>query len=124
MAKNVERLAKRLGASIIGTVPEYSAGAFGVAVLARVLRERLEPSQGKRPGRPSNPSWDKRPKVPMSTATEKKLAELARLLSDQERQVSPMQVAAQILEDATASFFSVTESKRIGRSGSRRVDAD
>lgn len=105
MAKNIKLLAKKLGAEVVGRVPEYSAGAFGVAVLAKTLRERLEPSRGKRPGRPSNPKWVKRPKVPMAPETEQRLKELARLLSDEERQVTPMQVAAQILEDATASYL-------------------
>ncbi len=88
-----------------------------MAVLAQELRARLEPGKGKRPGRPSNPDWQKRPKVPMSGQTEKRLAELARLLSDDERQVSPMQVAAQILEVATASYFGRAEAKKNGRSG-------
>ncbi|SRR6266571_7224189 len=105
MAKNIELLAKKLGAEVVGRVPEYSAGAFGVAALANVLKERLEPSKGKRPGRPSNPNWIKRPKVPMATETEHRLKELARLLSDDERRVTPMQVAAQILEEATASYI-------------------
>ena len=105
MAKNVETLAKKLGATVVGTVPDYSAGAFGMAKLAEALRERLEPSVGKRPGRPSNPAWSKRPKVPMAPETEQRLKELANLLSAGERQVSPMQVAALILEQATASYF-------------------
>lgn len=105
MAKNIETLAKRLGATVEGTVPEYSAGAFGMAALANTLQERLEPSIGKRPGRPSNPAWSKRPKVPMAPETEQRLKELAHLLSEGERQVSPMQVAALILEQATASYF-------------------
>ena len=104
MAKNIKLLADKLGATLGGQVPEYSAGAFGIAMLAKVLKERLEPGRGKRPGRPSNPRWIKRPKVPMAPETEKRLQELARLLSDDERQVTPMQVAAQILEDATASY--------------------
>lgn len=105
MAKNIEALAEKLGATIEGQVPEYSAGAFGMAALANTLRERLEPSVGKRPGRPSNPAWSKRPKVPMAPETEQRLKELAHLLSEGERQVSPMQVAALILEQATASYF-------------------
>ena len=105
MAKNVETLAKKLGATVMGTVPDYSAGAFGMAKLAETLQERLEPSVGKRPGRPSNPAWSKRPKVPMAPETEQRLKELAGLLSAGERQVSPMQVAALILEQATASYF-------------------
>src|SRR5438128_4820144 len=104
MAKNVDALAKKLGAKVVGRVLEYSAGAFGVATLAKVLKERLEPSKGKRPGRPSNPKWIRRPKVPMAPETEQRLKELARLLSDDERQVTPMQVAAHILEEAAASY--------------------
>jgi hypothetical protein len=105
MAKNIEILAKKLGATIEGTVPDYSAGAFGMAALANVLRERLEPSTGKRPGRPSNPAWSKRPKVPMAPETEQRLKEIASLLSEEDRRVSPMQVAALLLEQATASYF-------------------
>ena len=104
MAKNVDLLAKKLGAKITGRVPEYSAGAFGVAALAKSLRDRLEPGKGKRPGRPSNPRWVMRPKVPMAPETEHRLKELARMLSDDQRQVTAMQVAAQILEEATASY--------------------
>lgn len=105
MAKNIKSLAKKLGADVVERVPEYTAGAFGVAALANVLKERLEPGKGKRPGRPSNPNWVKRPKVPMAAETEQRLKELARLLSDDERQVTPMQVAAHILEEATASYI-------------------
>jgi hypothetical protein len=105
MAKNLESLAKKLGATVVGTVPDYSAGAFGMAALAHTLRERLEPGIGKRPGRPGNPAWSKRPKVPMAPETEQRLKELAHLLSVGERQVSPMQVAALILEQATARYF-------------------
>lgn len=106
MARNIDRLAQKLGARVVERVPEYSAGAFGIAGLAQHLRARLEPGQGKRPGRPSDSSWKKRPKVPMSLETERRLRDLASRMSDQERQVSPMQVAAEILEVATASFFS------------------
>jgi hypothetical protein len=33
MAKNIENLAKKLGATVVGTIPEHSAGAFGIAAL-------------------------------------------------------------------------------------------
>ena len=98
-------MAKKLCATVVGTVPDYSAGAFGIAALANTLRERLEPSIGKRPGRPSNATWSKRPKVLIAPETEERLKELSRLLSEGERRVSPMQVAALILEDATTSYF-------------------
>jgi hypothetical protein len=114
MAKNIDALARRLGAEVIGQVPVYTAGAFGVASLAKVLRERLQPSKGKRPGRPSNPAWVHRPKVPMAPETEERLKELATLLSDEDRQVTPMQVAAQLLEEAAASYIprSPTDKRR------------
>jgi hypothetical protein len=41
----------------------------------------------------------------MAPATEERLKELSQLLSQGERQVSPMQVAALILEQATDSYF-------------------
>lgn len=105
MVRKIEELAGKLGAEVVGTVPDFSAGAFGIAKLARTLRERLEPGQGKRPGRPSNPGWSKRSKVPLAAETEERLEQLARMLSDERRKVSPMQVAAQLLEEATASYF-------------------
>jgi hypothetical protein len=118
MARDIDALAKKLGAAVVGTVPDYSPGAFGMAALANTLRERLEPSAGKRPGRPSNPAWIKRPKVPMAPETEQRLKDLASLLSEGERRVSPMQVAALILEEATASYFQPgTAAKRKRRDG-------
>jgi hypothetical protein len=41
MARNIDVLAKKLGASVVGPVPDYSAGAFGMAVLANTSRRRL-----------------------------------------------------------------------------------
>ena len=115
MAKNIKLLAEKLGAKVIAQVPEYSAGTFGVAVLAKPLRERLEPGKGKRPGRPSNPRRVKRPKAPMAAETELRLKELARLLSDEQRQVTPTQEAAQILEEATASHIPHRTIRNAGR---------
>jgi hypothetical protein len=102
MAKNREKLAELLGAEIVGEVPDVGGGAFGMARLAHLLHQRLTPSQGERPGRPTDPRWVLRPKVPMSAATAEKLARLADALSTGERKVSPMQVAAQLLEEVVA----------------------
>lgn len=104
MAKNREKLAALLGAKIVGEVPDVGGGAFGMARLAHFLHQRLRPSKGERPGRPTNPNWVIRPKVPMSEATAEKLAQLAEVLSTAERKVSPMQVAAQLLEQAVAAL--------------------
>lgn len=102
MAKNRDRLAQLLGAKIVGRVPDVGGGAFGMARLAHFLHQKLTPSQGERPGRPTDPNWVIRPKVPMSQATAEKLAQIAKALSSPQRKVSPMQVAAQLVEEAVA----------------------
>jgi hypothetical protein len=48
MTKAAESLAKKLGATVVGTVPDYSAGVLGMSALADTLQHRLEPSVGKR----------------------------------------------------------------------------
>ena len=100
MAKNREKLAALLGAKIVGEVPDVGGGAFGMARLAHILHQRLTPSQGERPGRPTDASWVHRPKVPMSEATYQILVKVAETMSTPERKVSPMQAAAHLLEEA------------------------
>ena len=106
MARNIKGIGRALGAEIVGQVPQTGGGAFGAARLAQVvnaLRERLQPSRGIRPGRPTSKDWRLRSKVPMSPKTRSKLRRLAKQLSTTERKVSPMQVAAHLLEEAVAS---------------------
>jgi hypothetical protein len=103
MAKNIRRIAGRLGAKVVTRLPDVGGGAFGAARLAAIvetLRRRLVPGQGRRAGRPTDPNWVHHPKVPMSEATERLLTRLAEQASTSARKVSPMQLAAQILEDA------------------------
>jgi len=102
MAKNREKLAELFGAKIVGQVPDVGGGALGIARLAHFLHKQLTPSQGDRPGRPTNPNWVIRPKVPMSQATATKLAQIAKAVSTPQRKVSAMQVAAQLVEEAVA----------------------
>src|SRR5262249_36193923 len=102
MASNRERLAQLLGARVVGQVPAVGGGVFGMAQLGHLLHERLTPSQGERPGRPTDASWVVRPKVPMSKATQAELKKLAERVSTPERKVSAMQVAACPLEEAGA----------------------
>ncbi|MDB5308626.1 MAG: hypothetical protein JWO38_2828 [Gemmataceae bacterium] len=105
MAKNIDTIAKKLGATVIGPVPETGGGAFGAAKVAQVvvaLKARLVPGQGKRPGRPTDPIWVYVPKVPMSEVTMAKLTRLAAQIGEAGRRVSPMQLAAQLLEEAVA----------------------
>src|SRR5260370_25669799 len=100
MALDPQEFAQMLGAEIVGEVPDVGGGPFGMARLAHLMHQRLTPSRGERPGRPTNPDWVTRCKVPMSDATVQRLTELAEELSTAERKVSPMQVAAQLLEAA------------------------
>jgi hypothetical protein len=100
MAKNIHKLAKELGAEVVGKLTDVGGGAFGVARISRILQARLEPSRGQRPGRPTDSSWTRHPKIPMSELVERKLTQLAKQVSTAERRVSPMHVAAQLLEDA------------------------
>ena len=107
MAKNIRSIAAKLGATLVSEVPDTGGGAFGAARLAAVvaaLQDRLVPGQGLRPGRPSDPSWVESPKVPMSEATVAILTRLAERASRTGRRVSPMQMAAQLLEEAVATY--------------------
>jgi hypothetical protein len=104
MAKNIDTIAGRIGAKRIAQVPEVG-GAFGAARLARIIKQlqsRLVPGQGRRAGRPTDAKWVRHPKVPMSEATARRLNRLAEEASASGRKISPMQLAAQILEDALA----------------------
>jgi hypothetical protein len=107
VTRNVKPIADSLGASVVGQVPDVGGGAFGAARLACIvetLQERLVPGQGKRAGRPSDSSWVRHPKVPMSEETRRRLSLLADRASTGARKISPMQIAAQILEEALAGM--------------------
>lgn len=99
MTLDPKTVAARLGAKHVGQMADVGGGAFGMARLAAALKERLEPPQGHRPGEPTNIRWDRSSKVPMSRETENQLILLAEQLSTPEHRVSPMQVAAQLLEE-------------------------
>jgi hypothetical protein len=100
MPVDPQEFAQLLGAEIVGEVRDVGGGPFGMARLARILQQRLTPGQGERPGRPTNPNWVTRCKVPMSAATIQKLTRMAEEMSTDQRKVSPMQVAAQLLGGA------------------------
>src|SRR4051794_36860461 len=105
MAKDIEEIAAGLGAKVVARVPHTGGGAFGAARLARIVADipaRLQPGQGLRPGRPTDASWVRHPKVPMSDATRQRLARLAEQSGAGGRKVSPMQLDARILEEALA----------------------
>ena len=73
--------------------------------LGRSIRKRLEPSRGQRPGRPSDPLWVVQRKVSMMESTLQQLEQIASQISDDTRRVSPMQIAAVLLEEAVSQTF-------------------
>src|ERR1700683_2715318 len=110
MPINPPEFAKMLGAEIVGEVSDVGGGPFGMARLAHLMQERLIPSRGERPGRSTNPSWVTRSKVPMSETTLQRLTELAEAMCTAARKVSPMQGAAQLLEEALGRVEVMTAS--------------
>ena len=81
MAKNIDKIAGLVGGKVVGHISNVGGGAFGMARLAMILQQRLEPGRGKRPGRPTDATWIHGPKVPMSAATARKLKLLAKQAS-------------------------------------------
>lgn len=75
---------------------------FGIDLpsFGQVLRGRLEPGRGERPGRPSDPCFTLQRKLSMSKRTLATLEAAAEKISTPERRVSPMQIAALLLEEA------------------------
>jgi hypothetical protein len=118
MDKRIASIAKDLGAKHVGTLPDVSGGAFGMARLAQMLHERLAPSAGKRPGRPSNDQWTEQRKVPMSEETLAALRKISAHLSSDERKVSPMQLAAQLLEESVVQIVARSAKKSRQKAGS------
>lgn len=76
-----------------------------VESLGHSIRQRLEPGRGQRPGRPSDPLWVVQRKVSMMESTLRQLEEVASQISDDRRRVSPMQIAAVLLEEAVSRTF-------------------
>lgn len=107
MAKQIKKIAKLLDADIRARLPDVGPGFVGAARLERIvadLKSQLRPASGRRPGRPTKQTWGLRPKVPMSRQTKRRLERIAKRLNGRERKVSPMQVAAEILEKVVAEI--------------------
>lgn len=81
-------------------------GTAQVSELGERIRGRLEPGKGERPGRPSDPSWTVQRKLSMNDETLRTLELIANSVSTDSRRVSPMQVAALLIEDATQGLRS------------------
>jgi hypothetical protein len=95
---NTREFAEALGASRVIELPSSPTTMEDAYVVLRAIHGYLQPSRGRRPGRPTNPKWTLRRQVPFSEATWSRLEEYAAALSTPERKVSPGQLAATILE--------------------------
>ena len=78
--------------------PIADAGAFGMAHLAQILKERLDARGGRRKG--TAIGWILNSKVPISPETERLLLALAEKLSTPENRVDPTELATQLLEES------------------------
>ena len=104
MDRKIGEIARKMGAEVVGTVPEYSAGAFGVAKLAQTLGERLEPGRGKRPGRPSVAHWSKRSQIPLAAETEGRLRYAFELCTAREPDAAEKQTLSRFLAGQLDDF--------------------
>ena len=93
-SKKIQKIARGLGATIGEPVPDVGGGPFGAARLAGILSARLQSNRG----RPSDPTWSVSRQIPMREETLTQLQKLAKSFSSPGRAISPMQVAAQLLE--------------------------
>jgi hypothetical protein len=107
MNKKILKIAQRTGARVVGKLSDRGDGVFGALLLPKLVEElkaELTPSHGRRPGRPTNPKWARHPKVPMSDETFARLKRLADRASNEQRKVSPMQLAGRLLETAVEKY--------------------
>lgn len=87
MAENVSAIAAKLGAVVVGQIPQAGGGAFGAAKLTGdVARLRAE----VRP-------------VRIAGVTLEKLTRMAERASTPDRKVDPLEVAARLLEEAVTA---------------------
>ena len=97
MKQNDKRVEKALGAKRIVPVPNLpSGGPLDLLELRAHVASRLRSSGG----RPTDPDWKLQRLVPFRKDRWRQLEDLATRLSNDERKVSPAQVAAMLIEHA------------------------
>jgi len=105
---DMERIAKELGAERRGKVSSRG-GYFGALQLAAEVTSRFRVPEGG--GRATDPSWSEQRLVRLSPKTLEQLEKLA-----EQAHVSPMQVAALLLEQAVQT---VVSQEQVGRTNGR-----
>ena len=94
------KIARALGAEHRGKVTS-SGGYFGAMQLVAEIQLRFRVPTGG--GRATDPGWIERRQVPLTKSTLRRLDQIAEQIRDRSGvQVSPLQIAALLLEQATA----------------------
>ncbi len=96
---DMDRIAAALGAERKGKV-RSSGGYFGAVQLAADVQARFRTPTGG--GRSTNPAWTERRLLPLAPATLQQLECMSRALGEQGVKVTPLQLAALVLERAMA----------------------
>ena len=95
MSLDPKLIAERLGATYVASAPSVDSGAFGMAQLAEVLKERLDARGRRKPGNAIG--WVLNSKVPVSPETARQLIALAAKMSTPDRLVNPVDLATEWL---------------------------
>jgi len=101
MAENIDEIAKLLGAKKVGIV-DAGGGALGAMRLGHFYSERMAMRKALERQKNRQANWVLHLSIPMSQASLDKLTKLAENASSSDCQVSPMQIAAELLEAALA----------------------
>ncbi len=102
MADEMDDLAKRLGAKIVGQVPDAGGGAPAAAWLAKIYQARMREIGGQQSGEPTAQVTVRVLEVPVSETVVQALKELAQRVNTRTgRAVTPAEVATGLLSGAT-----------------------
>jgi len=96
---DMDKIAEALGAERQGRV-QSTSGHFGAVQIAAEVQARFRSPPGG--GRSTDPSWSEQRLVRLAPETLQRLEQLAETLSEAGVRVSPLQVAALLLESATS----------------------
>ena len=92
---DMDKIANGLGAERVGKV-RAGGGYFGAAQLVADIQARLRTPSGG--GRSTDPEWTERRLLPLGPATLRRLEHLSEVLGERGVAVTPLQVAALLLE--------------------------
>lgn len=95
---DIKKVAERLGGEVRGEVRAAGGYLGALALSAEIERRFRTPSGG---GRATDPEWTEQRLVRLKLTTLKRLERLARHISARGQRLSPMQLAALLLEKAS-----------------------